>query len=90
MSSRAPIRTAQELAEVMIQPGADEDVREGYHDGLAGDPEPGGNRSRAYWHGWRNGRVDGGHAQRDEAQAQLARDVLTHGHFEIAKAKHHG
>jgi hypothetical protein len=39
-------------------------------------------RSRAitapfsYWHGWRNGMVDGGHRPKDAAQAALAHDYL--------------
>jgi hypothetical protein len=55
------------------------EVVEGYMDGLAGDSEPGDNRSPAYWHGWRNGAVDGGHRSKDEAQAILARRVLREG-----------
>lgn len=49
------------------------EIAEGYRDGADGEPEPGGNRSRSYWHGWRNGRVDRGHAKKDAAQAELAR-----------------
>jgi hypothetical protein len=49
---------------------------EGYWDGYDGDPEPGNNRSRAYWHGWRNGAVDGKHWQGDEAQMIFARAVV--------------
>ena len=47
---------------------------EGYRDGYDGEPEPGDNRSLSYWHGWRNGRVDGGHAKGDLAQERLARE----------------
>jgi hypothetical protein len=50
----------------------DGELLEGYRDGRAGEPEPGNNRSRSYWHGWRNGAVDGGHRTKDEAQAVLA------------------
>lgn len=53
-----------------------DEVAEGYQDGFAGDPEPGGNRSYSYWHGWRNGAVDGGHREKDDAQAALAHDYL--------------
>ena len=52
------------------------EVLEGYFDGRAGEPEPGDNRSRSYWHGWRNGALDGGHRKKDEAQAALARAYL--------------
>jgi hypothetical protein len=34
------------------------EILDGYWDGRDGEPEPKGNRSRAYWHGWRNGMVD--------------------------------
>lgn len=52
------------------------EVTKGYLDGCDNAPEPGGNRSRAYRHGWRNGMVDGGHAEKDDAQAELARVVV--------------
>ena len=51
-----------------------EEIMEGYRDGFANEPEPGNNRSRAYWHGWRNGMLDGHHREKDEAQAQLAHE----------------
>ncbi|HEY0205268.1 MAG TPA: hypothetical protein VGC15_14085 [Acetobacteraceae bacterium] len=72
MTERNPVRTVTELE------GMDsDDIVEGYQAGRQGDPEPGDNRSRAYWHGWRNGRVDGGHAAQDDAQRDLCRDVAT-------------
>lgn len=49
---------------------------EGYQDGYGGAPEPGNNRSRSYWHGWRNGAVDGLHRESDEAQRFLAHLVV--------------
>ena len=69
---RTPVRTTDELR---VLDG--DEVVEGYQDGRKGEPEPGGNRSKAYWHGWRNGRVDGGHAKLDDAQRALCRDVVT-------------
>ena len=53
-----------------------QEVQEGYRDGLEGWPEPGDNRSRSYWHGWRNGAVDGGHKEKDDAQAILAHEFV--------------
>lgn len=41
--------------------------------GRDGDPEPGGNRSLAYWHGWRNGAVDFKHRKMDPEQMHIAR-----------------
>ncbi len=49
------------------------EIVEGYSDGRMNEPEPSGNRSKSYWHGWRNGMTDGGHALIDDAQRQLAR-----------------
>lgn len=54
----------------------DGDVLEGYLDGVSAMPAPGSDRSRAYWHGWLNGRVDAGLAQPDAAQIMLA-DAFT-------------
>ena len=61
-----PVTTLEELNSL-----DDKEVIEGYFDGFEDWP-CGDNRSRAYWHGWRNGRVDGGHAQPDHAQQLLA------------------
>lgn len=70
----APVRTAADLDTL-----DDAETVEGYHDGRAGEPEPGGNRSRSYWHGWRVGRVDGGHARPDADGMALVEDVLRNG-----------
>lgn len=67
-NDRVPITKLQELATLN-----DSEVIEGYHDGLEGFP-CGENRSRSYWHGWRNGVVDGGYAQPDYAQTALAHE----------------
>lgn len=68
MAEFAPVHTMADLA---VQD--EDDMSWGYRAGLRGDPEPLGSRySRAYWHGWRNGRVDGGHAEPDAAQRLLA------------------
>lgn len=72
--TREPVTTTDELA---LLDG--DEIIEGYRDGRRGEPEPGDNRSKAYWHGWRNGAVDGGHREKDAAQAELARNVLREG-----------
>lgn len=69
--SRAPIRDAADLKSLDV-----DEMIAGYQDGRCGEPEPGNNRSLAYWHGWRNGAVDGGHRKSDAAQAALARSYL--------------
>jgi hypothetical protein len=56
------------------EPGLDEDeCLAGYWAGYRNDPEPGSDKSRSFFHGWRNGRVDGGHAQTDRDQEEYAR-----------------
>ena len=85
---RAPVTTLEDLDSL-----DEAEILEGYLDGRAGDPEPGGNRSRSYWHGWRNGAADYGHRPIDAAQRELAhayaeraRRQLRDGHAVAAKA----
>jgi hypothetical protein len=47
-----------------------EEIRAGYLDWRSGDPEPGSNRGRAYWHGWMNAARDNGEAP-DTIEAKL-------------------
>lgn len=69
--TRIPITKAADLA-----PLDEGEMVEGYMDGFRGEPEPGDNRSLAFWHGWRNGAVDGKHREMDAAQRELARDMV--------------
>ena len=55
-----------------------DEVIEGYFDGRKNEPEPQGNRSKSYWHGWRNGMIDGGHMKSDAASKALAAAHLAH------------
>lgn len=59
------------------------DVLEGYMSANRGDPEPGANRGRAFWHGWRNRMMDIGQIPQDDASRQLVREVLS-----AARASH--
>jgi hypothetical protein len=70
-AAREPVRTVADLNALDTA-----EMVAGYWDARAGDPEPGDNRSRCYWHGWRNGAVDGGHRKKDDAQAALAAEVV--------------
>ncbi len=45
-----PVRTLADLETLDKN-----EIMEGYLSTTPGDPEPGPNRGRAYWHGWRNG-----------------------------------
>jgi hypothetical protein len=54
MTERVPVTTTAELDSLDSA-----EIVEGYLDGLADpDNEPGDNRSKSYWHGWRNGSLD--------------------------------
>lgn len=71
MSEYQPVRTKQEL-EMLDK----KEMVAGYLEGLQGSSQPGSDKSKSFWHGWRNGRVDGGHDATDGAQQQLAREIL--------------
>lgn len=71
MSEYLPVITLEDMRSL-----DQDEVAEGHRDGFHGAPEPGNNRSRSYWHGWRNGAVDGGFRPADEAQRELARLVV--------------
>ena len=67
---RHPVTTMTALATLN-----DAEIIEGYHDGRAGDP-CGDNRSRYYWHGWRNGMMDSKRMPSDSASEQLAHEYV--------------
>jgi hypothetical protein len=51
-------------------------ILEGYMAAERGDPEPGPNRGRSYWHGWRNRMIDLGQIPSDEASRALVREYV--------------
>jgi hypothetical protein len=53
----------------------DAEIFAGYIGFERGDPEPGPNRGKAYWHGWRNAAIDTKVWPMDEAASQLAHEV---------------
>lgn len=67
MSEYRPVVTAEDLATL-----DNCEMLQGWHYGREGPPEP-HNVTRSFWHGWRNGMVDGGWANLDEPQRTLAR-----------------
>ena len=69
MAEFSPIRTVADFRQL-----DDGEILEGYFDGFHGGPAPGSDRSRSFWHGWRNGRVDAGLAEPDIAQRLLAQN----------------
>lgn len=66
-----PIRTLADLETL-----DDDEILAGYTEWNRDAPEPGPNRGRAYWHGWRNASIDRGVIQTDAASLQLAREYL--------------
>lgn len=70
MSEWQPVETLNDLDTL-----DGDEIMEGYWAGHDGWPEPGNNQTRSFWHGWRNGAVDGHHREKDAAQAELARVV---------------
>jgi hypothetical protein len=62
-----------------------DEIVEGYRDGRNNEPPPTGNRSKAYWHGWRNGMADAGHMELDGAMRQLAHEVVEQSKREKAR-----
>jgi hypothetical protein len=81
MVDRAPVTDPAELD--ALDP---EEMQEGYRDGRAGDAEPGDNRSKSYWHGWRNGSNDRLQTV-DPAQAQLIKNLRADGRLGPAYRK---
>lgn len=53
-----------------------EDIVLGYVAAMNGEvQEPASDKSRGYWHGWRNGMVDRGYAKIDTEQQRLVREL---------------
>lgn len=52
------------------------EIVEGYTSAERGDPEPGANRGRAFWHGWRCHMMDYGLIQADAGHHQLVREYV--------------
>ena len=55
------------------------DIVEGYFSAERGDPEPGPNRGRAFWHGWRCGMMDLGAIEIDADHRHLVHEVAPGG-----------
>ncbi len=67
---REPVVALSEL--FVLDPA---EIEEGYRDGFGG-LACGDNRSRAYWHGWRNAMIDRGKIEKDWRAGLLAREAL--------------
>lgn len=71
MSEFRPVETVSDLNAL-----EEDEILQGYRDGLACADEPGSDKSRGYWHGWRNAQTDKGRANPDVHQQRLVRDML--------------
>lgn len=71
MSEYQPISSVHDLAHI-----DDEECVAGYIAGLNGDPEPGSDKSKSFWHGWRNGMMDTNRLPIDEAARNLVAEVV--------------
>lgn len=71
MSEYQPLSSVRDL-DVLDE----DDCMAGYLAGLDGLPEPGSDKSKSYWHGWRNGMMDTGRLPHDEAARNLAAEVV--------------
>ena len=71
MSEFKPIST---VADLDLQDS--KEMVDGYRDGLNGTHEPGSDKSRSYWHGWRNGMRDTGRIPSDSAMDNLAEEYV--------------
>lgn len=77
MSDRRPVLTVDDLLDL----DGDEMI-EGYRDGRSGEPAPGDNRSRTYWHGWRVGAMDAGRIPIDAEHNTLLHNVAPGGRLD--------
>ncbi|WP_238512800.1 hypothetical protein [Pandoraea apista] len=71
MSEYQPLSSVRELD--VLDEG---DCVAGYLAGLDGAPEPGSDKSKSYWHGWRNGMMDKGRLPIDEPARNLAHEFV--------------
>lgn len=71
MSGFDPVSTLADLKTLDHQ-----EIMEGYLSAERGDPEPGPNRGRAFWHGWRSRMMDLGQLPPDDASRQLVREYV--------------
>ena len=67
-----PIKTKSDLETLDA-----EEIYAGYLSADRGDPEPGLNRGRSFWHGWRNRMIDKGELKPDAESRQLVREVVS-------------
>lgn len=70
----SPVTTKAEL-----ETFSEADVLEGYLSAERSDPEPGENRGKGFWHGWRNRMIDLGELPSDGSGVALIQDIKRNG-----------
>ena len=70
MSEFQPVETVEDLNSL-----DDDEMLAGYRHGLSDGAEPGSDKSRSFWHGWRNGAVDSKRKEIDGHQMRLAEAI---------------
>lgn len=71
MTKFVPVTTLDDLETLDL-----DQIVEGYLSSERGDPEPGENRGRAFWHGWRCRQMDYGLLKSDAGHWQLAKEFV--------------
>ena len=71
MSEFRPVETVADLNNLDV-----DEIVNGYRAGWTCSDEPGSDKSRSYWHGWRNAQTDKGRAPPDVYQQRLVREKL--------------
>lgn len=71
MSEFQPVETVADLNNL-----DEEEIIAGYRAGLDCADEPGSDKSRGYWHGWRNAQSDRGRVPPDIHQQRLVVEIL--------------
>ncbi len=71
MSEFRPVETKADLDALDL-----DDIVAGYRAGLDDPSEPGSDKSRGYWHGWRNAQTDRKRRPLDVHQQRLAHEIV--------------
>lgn len=77
-----PVRTLADLDSLDL-----DEIVAGYQSADRDDPEPGANRGRAFWHGWRCRMMDHGKIPVDEGHALLTVQLVARNARERAEAR---
>jgi hypothetical protein len=71
INDRIPVTTLEELDSLN-----EDEILQGYLSGRQGSAAPGDDKSKSFWHGWRNGMIDSGHMISDREYYLLATLVV--------------